>query len=195
MRSRALALAVVVLLAPAMGCMGDGEPAIESANLGRLVLQPDDLGAGFVLFDEGRLGRADYQPGPRRDPQRFGRLDGWKARYRIADPREREGILVVQSIVDAFDSAQGADQDLAAYEQEFEREQPSGSGLSFEPVGEETAAVLFEANGVFFCSVAWRYENVTGSVLTQSFERETVLAQAFELARKQQGRIAAAAAE
>src|SRR5687768_1369289 len=175
MRSRALALACIALFATLVGCMGDDERAIEAAALPRLVLQPEDVGEGFVRFDQGRLGRADFQPGPRGEADRFGRIDGWKARYRRSDPAEREGVLVVQSLVDVFEGMDGAEEDLAAYEQEFQRDRPSGAGLSLKQIGDETTAVHFEANGVFFCTVAWRFENVTASVLTQAFDRDTAL--------------------
>src|SRR5687768_2797743 len=193
MRSRALALACIALFATLVGCMGDDERAIEAAALPRLVLQPEDVGEGFVRFDQGRLGRADFHPGPRENAERFGRIDGWKARYRRSDPAEREGVLVVQSLVDVFEAADGAEQDLAAYEQQFERDRPSDTALNVAGrIGDETAALLFEANGVFFCTVAWRFENITASVLTQAFDRTAVLDGALDLAGKQQRRIAAA---
>jgi hypothetical protein len=175
--------------------MGEGQRAIEAISLPQLVLQPDDLGGDFARFDEGPLGRADFQPGPRGEADRFGRIDGWKARYRRSDPAEREGVLVVQSVVDVFEGMDGAEEDLAAYEQEFQRDRPSGAGLSLEQIGDETTAVQFEANGVFFCTVAWRFENVTASVLTQAFDRDTAMEGAVELAGKQQRRIAAAAGD
>jgi hypothetical protein len=193
MRVGASALACLCVLTLAAGCMRDDEGAIEAAVLPQLVLQQADVGEEFVQFDVGKLGRADLQPGPRGDADRFGRVDGWKARFRRSDPTDRDGVLVVQSLADLFASAGGAEEDLAAYEQEFEQDRPPGSGLSFEPVGEETRAVLFEVNNVFFCTVAWRFENVTASVLTQAFDRGTAVDEAFKLARKQQRRIAAAA--
>jgi hypothetical protein len=192
MRRRALALACIGLLTLAGGCMGDESGAIEADALPGLVLQTEDVGADFVRFDGGPLVRADFQPGPRQDPGRFGRLDGWKTRFRASDPTDREGVLVVQSLVDLFESPGGAEEDLAAYEQEFEQ-----NGQSNEPVsalvGDETAAIVFEANGVFFCTVAWRSENVTASVTTQAFDRTGAKNEALELAQKQQRRIAAAA--
>jgi hypothetical protein len=176
--------------------MGEGQRAIEAISLPQLVLQPDDLGGDFARFDEGPLGRADFQPGPRGEADRFGRIDGWKARYRRSDPAEREGVLVVQSVVDVFEGMDGAEEDLAAYEQEFERDRPSETAIDVAGnLGDDSAALLFEANGVFFCTVAWRFENVTASVLTQAFDRDTAMEGAVELAGKQQRRIAAAAGD
>ena len=171
--------------------MGEESGAIEADALPGLVLQTEDLGADFVRFDEGPLVRADFQPGPRQDPGRFGRLDGWKTRFRASNPTDREGVLVVQSLLDLFEGRGGAEEDLAAYGQEFEQNGQSNEPVSGQ-VGDETAAVVFEANGVFFCTVAWRYENVTAAVTTQAFDRQSAL-EAFALAQKQQRRIAAAA--
>jgi hypothetical protein len=176
--------------------MGEGQRAIEATALPQLVLQPEDLGGDFARFDEGPLGRADFHPGPREEADRFGRIDGWKARYRRSDPAEREGVLVVQSLVDVFEGTDGAEEDLAAYEQQFERDRASDTAINVAGrIGDETAALVFEANGVFFCTVAWRFENVTASVLTQAFDRDTALEGAVDLAGKQQRRIAAAAGD
>ena len=180
-------LALGLALCAATACEGETKK-LSAADLPRVVLQPSDL-AGFSRFDEGRLGRADFQPGPRAEPDRFGREDGWKARYRRTDPSDREGALVVESKVDLFEDDGGADEDLEAYGQEL-RPRQSGPGISAgKPLGDEYVWTVFEANGVFFVTVAWRYANVTASVGTQAFDRQAALEAAFDLASRQQRRI------
>jgi len=66
---------------------GGGGASIEKSELPTLVLQPSDLPKAFSQFDEGRQVRIDAHPGPRGDPARFGRVDGWKARYRWGGAR------------------------------------------------------------------------------------------------------------
>jgi hypothetical protein len=175
--------------------MGDGEGAIEPAALPRLVLQPDDLGERFVRFAEGRIARADFQPGPRADPARFERVDGWKARYRLADAGAQAGPLVVVSMADLFADEGGAERDIDAYREEFElaRETAEGLARTLDPptVGDETFGTSLEQAGVFYYTIAWRFENVTASVLVQGFELS--VDDAVALAAKQQERIARAA--
>ena len=197
MPSRALALACIVLATAVAACMGDSEGVIEPVALPQLVLQPEDLGDGFVRFAEGRLTRADFQPGPREDPARFGRIDGWKARYRLNETGTPPGPLVVVSTVDLFDEGGAAERDLDAYREEFELARGAAVGVArtvdVPTVGDETFGTSLEQAGVFYHTIAWRFENVTASVLVQGFELSVDDAIAF--ARKQQQRIAAAAGD
>jgi hypothetical protein len=192
MRSRALALACVATVMLAAGCMGESGRAIEAAALPNLVLQPADLGNDFVRFDEGPLGRADFQPGPRSDTQRFGRLEGWKARYRRAGEASVPGPLVVVSIVDLFEDAEGAEEDLDAYRAEFDA---LGRAEADAPViGDDVVAVAFTQQAldeVRFFTIAWRQANATASVTVQGFEVD--LEDAVALVRKQQARLERAA--
>lgn len=194
MRSWAIALACIALFAPLVGCMGDDERALEAATLPRLVLQPEDVGEAFAQFDQGRLGRADFQPGPRQDIGRFGRIDGWKARYRLAETGTPPGPLVIVSTVDLFDDGDGAEQDLDAYRREFEHARAAatsvGATLAVPTIGDETAGASLEQADVFYYTIAWSFENATASVLVQGFELS--VDDAVALARKQQRRIAAA---
>jgi hypothetical protein len=177
------------------GCTGGEEAAITVAELPSLVLQPEDVSAEFVRFDEGRQTRADLRPGPRRDADRFGRVAGWKARYRTPGSEETEGPLVVVSMVDLFEEEEGARRDLEAHEAELETQ---GELVEVPKVGEESRAmtILQESQlaDVRFYAIVWRRENVTASVLVQGFEGKIELADALGLARKQDGRIARATA-
>jgi hypothetical protein len=178
--------------------MGDEEPAIDSRELRHLVLQPGDLPPVWVRFDHGRQVQADAPAGSRADPARFGRLDGWKARYRRPGTPTTAGPLVVESRADVFDDSEGADRDLDA----FRDDARGGGGFSFSLVdapklGEESVAgTLLQGSGptaVRFLVIAWRDENVMASVLVNGFARRTSLANALALARKQQKRIERAA--
>jgi hypothetical protein len=196
MRLEGFVLACICALTLTAGCMGDDKGVIEEAALPGLVLQPDDLGEQFVRFAEGRITGADFQPGPRAEPARFGRVDGWKARYRLAGARGGIGPLVVVSMVDLFADGGGAEEDLDAYREEFELARGVVVGvartLDVPAVGEENFGTSLEQAGVFYYTIAWRFENVTASVLVQGFELS--VEDAIALARKQQQRVVAAAA-
>lgn len=195
MRPKVLALACAAFLTLTAGCMGDEESTFQVRVLPRLVLQPEDLGERFVRFAEGRITRADFQPGPRADADRFGRVDGWKARYRLEETGTPPGPLVVVSLVDLFADEDGAERDLDAYREEFELARGAAVGvartLDVPTVGEETFGTSLEQAGVFYYTIVWRFENVTASVLAQGFELS--VEDAIALAGKQQQRIAAAA--
>jgi hypothetical protein len=194
MRHRVFALLCVVLSALVSGCMSDQAPKVDASALPSLVLQPDDLGERFVRFAEGRIARADFQPGPRAEPTRFERVDGWKARYRLEETGSPPGPLVVVSMADVFGDEGGAKRDLDASREEFELARGAAVGVArtvdVPTVGVETFGTSLEQAGVFYYTIAWRFENVTASVLVQGFELsvEDVVA----LARKQQQRIVAA---
>lgn len=184
-------VAVALLLA---GCsLGDdgGGASIERGQLEALVLQPEDLPRAFVVFDEGRQAIADRPTGGRSDPTRFGRIDGWKSRYRRAGSQQTKGPLVIVSFADVFESSDGAEDELDAIDEEgFEaREAPD--------VGDDARAwesLQGGANGVRYYLIAWREENATASLLASGFEGRITFADVLALARKQAARLSRAAA-
>jgi hypothetical protein len=185
-----LVLSGLVVLA---GCTGGSELVPESA-LPRLVLRQADLPPGFVRFDWGPMSQRDLEPGPRQDPNRFGRQGGWKARYRRSEPQSRTGPMVVESRADVFESVEGAEQDLAAYRTQFQQAVSGGSArlLAEPPIGDGAAAVTFVQPGVRpvrYFTVAWRQSNVTAAILVSGFDGELILADALALARKQHARL------
>jgi hypothetical protein len=185
----ALALLLVLLMT---GCMSDSSSGTSRDELADLVLQKGDLPPVFELFDEGRQVRADLSTGPRADPTRFGRVEGWKARYRRAGTPQTGGPLVVESRVDLFDSSGGADDELEAYK--LEEEETEGTRLLEAPeLGDEAFVATLTQTGassrVRFYRVAWREGDVAASVSVNGFDGKLTLEQALELARKQQRRI------
>jgi hypothetical protein len=191
--------AVLVLVLGLVGCAfgGGGDVTIDLAELPRTVLQPGDLPVVFRRFDEGRQVLADNPGGRRSDRDRFGRRDGWKARYHRSGSQQTPGPLVVESRVDLFEASGGAEDDLQAA-----REDLADDALEWQPIdepglGDESfAATVVEpglGEGVRHYRVYWRDDNVTAFINVNGFEGRVALEEVLELARKQQGRISTAA--
>lgn len=195
MRLRLAALPLVLLVLA--GCsLGGEEASLERRELGQLVLQPGDLPRLFFRFDEGRQLMADSPGGRRADPVRFGRVEGWKARYRRSGTVETAGPLVIESRADLFGSAGGAEDEL-----ESARSDLADSVLGWKPIdepgiGDESFAATSVQPGVArvrHYQVFWRHENMTASLTANGFDGKFALADALALARKQQRRIERAA--
>jgi hypothetical protein len=170
---------------------------IDQDELPRTVLQPADLPAVFRRFDEGRQVLADDPGGSRSDTDRFGRRDGWKARYHRPGTAQTSGPLVVESRVDLFESSGGATDDLEAA-----REDLSAGELEWQPIdepglGDESfAATVVQpglGEGVRHYQVYWRDDNVMAFLNVNGFEGRVSFEEVLELARKQEGRISQAA--
>jgi hypothetical protein len=188
------ALGFLLLLGVAAGC-GSSGAKVTTKELATLVLQPRDVPAVFERFDEGRQVNLDRVAGPRFDVTRYGREDGWKARYRRAGTATTSGPLVIESRVDVFKSDSGARDDLAAYRYQFAHS--VAAKLIVAPkLGDGAVAMTQEqagTPGVRYYSIAWRNANATGSVTANGFEGRLTLAQTVALARAQEGRMARAA--
>jgi hypothetical protein len=190
-------LAAVALLA---GCGGSGDTgAITREELPGLVLLEADLPAEWRAFDLGRQVQVDRVPGPRGDPARFDRIEGWKSRYRRPGTPETGGALVIESRADLFPSEQSARQDLDAYGAELDAEVEAAGGRRLEPpeLGDEAVAATYVQPGsarVRSYRIAWRAANATASITVNGFDGKLSLAQALTLARKQQARLSRAAA-
>ena len=175
-------LFALVGLAMAGGCFGGDDASVAESELSKTVLQPSDLPAVFVRFDEGRLQLVDS---PRGD-------EGWKARYRRPGSFATRGPLVIESRVDRFadgDRAAKAFQrlrtDVRAAEGATEVDAPA--------IGQGSVAVRIRQEGVNpvdFFTIAWRQANVTASLTANGFAGKISFAEAVDLARKQQRRIA-----
>jgi hypothetical protein len=191
---RRLAILAAIVLAAGAACMGDDSAAIDKSELKGLVVQPSDLPNAFIRFDEGRQTRIDQPGGTLAEVDRYGREDGWKARYRRPGSPATKGPLVVESKVDVFGDSGGAERELAAEREEVveglhvEDERPGVGDESFVATGTQGSGRF----AVRSYLVGWRHENVAATVLANGFEGKFTREQAIELARKQQVRLAAA---
>jgi hypothetical protein len=195
-----LASALLLVALVLAGCIGGGEDTIPESAGERLVLLSADLPAVFIQFDGGKLVLADFLPGPREDPERFGRLSGWKARFKRGGDAKTAGPLIVESRADLFEDSADADQDLEAYREQFEEARASSPRssrlLDVAGLGEEAAGFTLRQPGspaVRHISVAWRNRNATASISVSGFEGKLALGSVLALARKQERRIAVAA--
>jgi hypothetical protein len=200
-RPSALFLPALVLALLLGGCVvGDDAKQIDRASVSKLVLAPGDLPDVWVPFNSGRQVRADAPAGTRADPKRFGRLDGWIARYRRPGSQQTSGPLVIESRADLFESADGARDELSTARSELGTAigaRPAARPLADPAIGDEAfAATILQRSGgggiadVRFYLISWRHENVVASIFVNGFERKLTLAQAVELARAQERRIA-----
>jgi hypothetical protein len=190
-------LGLLAVVAAAACGHGDGGAKIEVSALRTLVLQPADV-PRLDQLDVGRITRFDAPSGPRSDPARFGRLEGWKADYKAPAGAAATGPLVVHSQVDLFESGDGARRDLDLYRDEFRAahdESPRSVTLLDANVGDDATGIAIQRAGrpaLRIFTVAWRHDRVTASVTVNGFAgltRRDVLS----LARRQEGRIEAAA--
>jgi hypothetical protein len=173
---------------------GDAGRQVELGELSSLVLQPEDLPPVFDQFDEGRQALADSPSASRADPTRFGRQEGWKARYRRSGTQRTEGPLVVESRADLFESVGGAEDELEAARQDLQEADLQWQPIAEPGLGEESFAATLIQGGVRFYQVVWRQSNITASLNVNGFEGRLALAEALELARKQERRISGASA-
>lgn len=177
-------LSVFALVAALAGCGGDDE-RIPVDRLRDLVLRPEDVPGGFARFDDGRLTATDMPTGARRDSARFGRIGGWKARYR----GDAEGILLIESRVDSFPDSDGASRELDAHRSELDS---AGAAELGDEAFMTTTRQEAEPRAISFTTVAWRQDSVTASVLVQGFEDALRTDSVLELAHRQEQRIARA---
>ncbi len=188
MRRHTLIALLLLLLLSLIAC-DRGQEQIQPSELQSLVLQPQDLGAGWIDIGSGAPGgRVDQFPGVG-SSLRMDHRGAWVARYRWVGGGRRPPALVVESRVDLFQDSAAAEQRLDA----AERELRSTDIPATPDLGEETAmgSVTQESLSglVRFYTVIWRHRNLMASVVVQGFDRTLRLADAVKLARKQERRI------
>jgi hypothetical protein len=202
-RKLLLSASSLALLALAAGCAGgsedDEEAVMAASSMRSVVLQPADLPKVFTRFDEGPVRLADTPPGPRGDPQRFGREGGWIARYRRHGSPSTKGPLVVESRVDVFEGVAGAKEEFDAYQDELESQ--LGAGVArLEPrrLGADALGISSTnggvANSLRSFRLVWRAGNVTASLNVNGLAGLS-LAHVLALADKQQQRIERASSD
>jgi hypothetical protein len=193
---------LLVLLALGVAACGSSGPKIPETALSRLVLAPRDV-RPLLQFDVGPQVRLDNLVGPRKDPTRFGREGGWKARYRRSGSPATTGPLVLESRADVFKSASGAKRDLDAYEEEFREAinvaPTSRHFLTAPTIGDSAVAMTILQPGapgsaIRFYRIAWRDHNATASVLVEGFDGKLGFATATRLARRQETHLRSAVA-
>lgn len=183
-------IAITLAALAVAGCAGDSSGIPESA-LSTVVLQLADLPEPFEQFDEGRQGTAETTGAFRADPGRFGRVDGWKARYRRPGTASTPGPLVIESRADLFGGDEGATRDLDAYRKELEQAVQATGGRLLAPLelGSEAIGMTFREDRVRFFRIAWRHANATALLFVNGFDERLELADVLALARKQQRRL------
>jgi hypothetical protein len=185
-----LVLGAAVLVAAGCASGSAKHGAITATAAPKLVLQPAELGPAFTQFDGGKQVMADRPPGPRFDTTRFGRVGGWKSRFKRAGDAATRGPLVVESRVDLFASDDGAKKDYGAYLLQYH----DASGKALGGLGDEAHSITFTTGSgqfeVRYYTVAWRERNATASVSINGFKLK--LADALRLARAQELRMAKA---
>jgi len=190
---RLAALAALMALVIA-GCGDEQAVRAKAEDLPKILLQPRDLPSGFIQFDAGRQVQADVTGRERADGQRFGRLGGWKTRYRRRGSERTRGPLLVESRVDVFDG-DGSARDFDAYRSDLEAlAGPDGAeSLDAPTLGDETFA-LTRAQGsdpfrIRLYTIVWREANVSASITATGFDGRFPFSRALALARAQARRI------
>lgn len=143
-------------------------------QLETIALQPEDLaqlGPAFEPFDVGPTQILDVLPAPQSAPDRFGRIGGWKARYRQG-PDVTTGILVIDSRIDLFPDAGAAASDLAAYAARYSTQAgPARATISTPSLGQGatmSTTVLVDQTHVRTATIAWRQGSFTGQVVASA---------------------------
>jgi len=163
-------LVLPVLVLTLAGCGGSGSKS--------LVLTPSDVGKDFREFDQGQQAEVDFSP-PRDDPKRFGREDGWKARFtRLAPTTTIAGPLQISSLADRFRTAESTQ---------------APSRPAFHEALNASGAVPAYRWCCPFCVSSPRSYTATASVNVNGNEGKLAWQQALDLVRKQEKRIHAGA--
>jgi hypothetical protein len=184
-RVRRAAVLLAVSLLAGCGSHSSGEVPVSKAR--QLVLQPSDLGSGYVSIGSGA--RNPFTAG-QTDPKRFGREGGWFADYRRPPPGTR-GALIVQSEVDVFGDDNGARQQVAA-----DRERLwTVNATSIPRIGDESFATRVQGSGSpppLVYTLVWRQRNVASTLVVTGLKGKLDPKQPVALARRAAARVAAA---
>lgn len=179
-------LAPLALVLVLTACSSGGGEKLGAADLPKLVLAPADLSASFERFDEGKQLLSDSQGGQRAAADRFGRVGGWRARYRRGGSSETRGPLVVESKADLFGDAEGATKELELVRREYPR------GKSFD-LGDGGVLITSLQPGVprqvRTYLIFWRTGGVVASLSLNGFAGRLDEGAARRLAERQQVRI------
>lgn len=169
---RLVAFALVALA----GCSFSGdESTIDDGRVDELVLQPADVGTGFHRTSIENLAG---------DPIA-------EVRYRRVPPRVL-GPLTIRSTARVLASSEVADKALQSQRSRL-KDRPNWLPIDEPGLGDESFAATVVHGGVRSYTVFWRDDNATASLDVRSLQDRFPFAEVFELAEKQQRRLAAAA--
>jgi hypothetical protein len=186
---------LIIVLGGCSALADDDGATVTERELPGVVLQPADLPQVWVRFDEGRQIGPDAPHGARADTSRFGRVEGWKARYRRPGSRSTPGALLIESRADLFGDEEGAERDFDLVEED------PGEGVVAKRVavgslGDEAVGVSFVQGAgeaeVRYVVTSWRHGNVVASLRASGFADSFTPDEGLELARKQARRLARA---
>lgn len=163
---RRASLWLIALLA---GCSFTAEERIDKARGDELVLQREDVGPGFRQTWVQSLGGSPS-----------------------SEVRYRHGALTIHSRASVMSSHDAADESLDAARDGLRR-RPSWQPIAEPGLGDESFAATLLQGGARRYDVLWREANATASISVTALEDALPLADVLALARKQQGRLEAAA--
>jgi hypothetical protein len=189
------AVAVFVVVALASGGCGDSSGENLSENeLAKLVVQPSDV-PRLSRFQNEREIMSQQSPVLGRDPHRFGRQNGWVARYRR--PRGSNGPLILASGVDMFAKRSGAS-DFFGKVTKVNEANAAGSGMKSadgDDLGDERQ-VLATPSGrpgsVRFVLAVWRTGRFVGSISASGYSGRISSDDVVALAKRADRRLATA---
>lgn len=169
-----MSLGLVALLT---GCTLAGEKqTIDEGRADELVLQREDVHPAFRQTWNRNLGRGRTRS---------------EVQYRRRPSPAVPGPLRINSAADVLESDVAADEVLDAAREAL-RQKAAWQPIDEPGLGDESFAATVLQSGVRHYDVFWRAANVTASLSVTAAEDAVPLADVLELARKQDGRIAAA---
>jgi hypothetical protein len=171
---RLVAFALIALAG--CGVRGD-DRTIDQGRVDELLLRPADVGTGF---------RPAYVSNPADRPSA-------EVRYRQVPRLRGFGPLTIHSSAAVFVSSDVAEESLQA-ERTNLKDKPHWQLIDEPGLGDESFAATVVQQGGRSYTVVWRDDNATASLDVSSLDDKFPFAEVFELAQKQQRRIADVAA-
>jgi hypothetical protein len=170
-----------------VACDSGSEKQVQASEAKGLVLQRGDLPSGYTEIGSGAQNPFTANSV---DPKRYGRTGGWYADYRRPSD-VTTGALIVQSAVDVFGDAEGAEREFDA-----DRKRLEALAVPAPRLGDETVAAKVRGAGkiaALVYTVAWRRGNVESALVVTGLSGTLRRDEVMELARRADLRVAAAA--
>ena len=187
-------IAVLVLVMLALAACGESSgKKLSDAALAKLVLQPAEL-RGLDRFANEQEIMSQQSPVLGRDPHRFGRQNGWVARYRRL--RGNDGPLTLASGVEAFGKSSGAS-DFFDEVTELNERNAAGSHMKAadgDDLGDERRVLATppgRPGSVRFVLAVWRTGRFVGSISASGYSGRISPADVIALVKRQDERLSA----